>query len=83
MENLPIYSAIVLAAYTLNRLDVIDPFAMIFLSCRVGQSAIHLISTSQWAVFLRANFYVPQLLMQAYWIYSLYNIANESLQVAV
>lgn len=71
VENLPIYAAIVLAAYATNQLAIIDGLATVFLGLRVGQVLMHAISTHPTVVFIRANFWIAQMLIVAYWIVKL------------
>lgn len=63
VENLPVFAAIVLAAYALGRPEVVDPWAQYVLWFRLAQSTVHLISINPWMVFLRANLFIIQLLL--------------------
>lgn len=60
LENLPIFAAIVLAGVVLGKAAVVDQVAIFVLCARLAQSVTHLIGTSHWLVFLRANFLVVQ-----------------------
>ncbi len=71
IENLPLFAAVVLAAFVTNQLPVIDKLAMIYLGLRLAQSGIHIISTGPAFVFVRANFWVAQTAILAYWVLSL------------
>lgn len=71
VENLPIYAAIVLAAAVLGKNEVVDSVACIFLLARVGQTVVHLIGTSHWLVFLRANLFVVQVALSFWMIWGL------------
>lgn len=71
IENLPVYAALVLAAYATNQLAIIDGLACVFLGLRVGQVLVHAISTSASAVFIRANLWIAQCLIMGYWILKL------------
>lgn len=71
VENLPVYGAIVLAAFALGKNPVVDALAGVFISLRVAQSVVHLISTSHWMVFLRANLFIAQLLLCGWMIWGL------------
>jgi uncharacterized MAPEG superfamily protein len=72
VENLPIYAAIVLAASALGRTDAVDGWvAAAFIFLRLAQSVVHLISTSHWFVFMRANLFVPQILLCLYMVWGL------------
>lgn len=68
VENLPVYAAVVLAAFALGQLTVVDQLAGVFLALRLGQSLIHAVSTSPAMVFIRANLYIAQMALIAYWI---------------
>ncbi|MES2489579.1 MAG: MAPEG family protein [Pseudomonadota bacterium] len=71
LENLPIFAVLVFAAAFLNKSAVVDSLACYVLAARVAQSAVHLIGTSQALVFIRATFYVLQVLMFFYMFWSL------------
>lgn len=71
LENLPVFAAIVLSALALGKASVVDPVAPYVLYARLAQSAIHLMGTSHWLVFIRANFLVIQALLFAYMIWGL------------
>ena len=71
VENLPIYAALVLAAYATNQLAIIDGLACVFLGLRLAQVLVHAISTSASAVFIRANLWVAQVMIMAYWVLKL------------
>jgi len=71
VENLPVFAAIVLAAYATNQLAIVDGLAMVFLGLRFGQVLVHAISTSPTMVFIRANLWIAQMLIVAYWIVNL------------
>lgn len=71
VENLPVFAAIVLAAYALNKSAVVDQVAIYYLAARVAQSLVHLISTSHWMVFLRGNLFIVQGVLCFYMIWGL------------
>jgi len=71
VENLPVYAALVLAAYATNQLAIIDGLACVFLGLRVGQTVVHTISASASAVFIRGNLWIAQCLIMGYWILKL------------
>jgi uncharacterized MAPEG superfamily protein len=60
LENLPVFAAIVLAAYALGRVPVVDQVGAFVLYTRLAQSITHLIGVNHWLVFIRANFLVIQ-----------------------
>ena len=70
-EMFPIFGALALVAFASNRLAVTDPLAMWVLFARIGQSLTHLVSVSVPAVLLRANLFIVQILIYAYWSYRL------------
>lgn len=70
-ENLPVFGAIVFAAWALGRNEVVDSVAGIYLLARVAQSIVHMISISHWMVFLRANLFFVQVLLSAWMIWGL------------
>jgi uncharacterized MAPEG superfamily protein len=68
VETLPVVAAVILAAAAAGRVEVTDSLAMPLLFARLGQSTVHLISTSVPMVMLRATLFVVQLLIVASWI---------------
>jgi len=68
VETLPVVAAVILAAAAAGRAEVTDSLAMPLLFARIGQSTVHLISTSVPMVMLRATLFVVQLLIVASWI---------------
>jgi uncharacterized MAPEG superfamily protein len=71
VETLPVVAAVILAAAVAGRSAVTDPLAMPLLYARLGQSVVHLISTSVPMVLLRATLFVVQLAIVASWIFRL------------
>ncbi|WP_411816000.1 MAPEG family protein [Hyphococcus sp. DH-69] len=71
-ENLPVSAAILLYAIATNQMGVTDGLAYIFLGARIGQSLVHLISTSRTFVLIRFSFFVIQILILLVWLYSLF-----------
>ena len=66
-ENLPMFTALVVAANLTGRASVTDPLAMWVLGARIGQSVTHLASTSIPAVQLRFGFYLAQIAIMGWW----------------
>lgn len=64
-ENLPIFGALIAVALITGRQGATDGLAMWFLAARIGQSVVHLISTSNLAVNIRFAFYLAQWFMMA------------------
>jgi uncharacterized MAPEG superfamily protein len=72
VENLPVYAAIVLAASALGRTEAVDGWvAAAFILLRLAQGLVHLAGTSHMLVFVRANLFVPQVLLCFYMIWGL------------
>lgn len=67
-EFLPFALAILLYGVATGQNHITDPLALTLLALRVGQSTIHLISTSRAAVILRFTLMLPQALILVYWI---------------
>lgn len=70
-ENLPVFAALILVAMVTGNGAVTDPLARWVLVARVAQSTVHLISTSEVAVTIRATLQSVQLGIMAYWVYQL------------
>ena len=70
-ENLPIFGALILVAMVTQNVAITDPLARWVLVARVAQSTVHLISTSEMAVSIRATIYGVQLGIMAYWVVQL------------
>jgi len=66
-ETLPLFAALALGASLGGRLDVLDGLAMWVLYFRIGQSLVHIASTSVPAVQLRAAFFFAQITIYLYW----------------
>ena len=71
VENLPVFAAIVLAAYALGKNAVADSVGAYVLYLRLIQSTIHMVSVSAAAVFFRAIFFTLQALLFLYMIWQL------------
>lgn len=71
VEHMPMFIAVVVVAFMLGRLPVVDPLAPYLLAARIFQSVVHLLGTSHTLVFLRANFFVVQLALLGYMILNL------------
>jgi uncharacterized MAPEG superfamily protein len=63
LENLPIFAVIVLAAYASGKVAAISAIAPCVLYARIAQSCCHLIATNKPLVFLRAGFWLAQMLL--------------------
>ena len=73
VENLPVFAAIVLAAYALGKVPVVDTVAAWVLYLRIAQSVTHLIGISHWLVFIRGTFFTLQALLYLYMVWGLLN----------
>ena len=70
-ENLPAFASIIVVAAISGDTSITDPLALWALLARVGQSTIHIISTSNRAVKLRFAFLFTQFVIQIVWIIQL------------
>jgi len=64
-ETLPVFGALVVIALISGRNEVTDGLAMFALYARLGQSIVHLISTSPWMIRIRFAFYLVQWMLMA------------------
>ncbi len=65
LETLPLFAALILAAYYTNQIDIaIDPAIWILLA-RIAQSMVHLIGVNHWLVLVRFGFFLVQLVLMA------------------
>lgn len=71
LENLPVFAAIVLAAFAMGRLDAIATLAPCVLYARIGQSVAHLTGVGQVQVLIRASFWAAQLTLFVWMIVKL------------
>ena len=67
VENLPIFAALVAAAGFSGQFGVMEGTAMYVLYARLGQSIVHMISTSPAMVWIRATFFFIQVLLMAWY----------------
>lgn len=68
LENLPVSATVFLLAISTGHSALLAPYAPLFLMARIGQSLIHIVSTSPLAVALRFSAYTLQLGLLVYWI---------------
>jgi uncharacterized MAPEG superfamily protein len=71
IEGLPIFAALVAIAALSDQLAITDTFAWWVVAARIAQSVTHMIGTTHWLVFVRANFFAVQLLLYALMIIGL------------
>jgi uncharacterized MAPEG superfamily protein len=67
IEGLPVFGGLLAVAIMTSRAAITDPAALWFLSARIAQSVIHLISTSPMAVSLRFTAFAIQMVIAIYW----------------
>ncbi len=72
-EGFPFFGGSLLLALATGSTAITDPLALVALACRLGQSTVHLISTSAMAVNLRFSFLLAQIGIVAYWLVKLYS----------
>lgn len=70
-ENLPTVAALIVLAVATGNRDVTDPAALVLVAARIGQSLVHLRSTSNRAVSLRFVFFAVQAGIVGYWVVAL------------
>ena len=71
LESLPVFLAIIVSAHVSNKVSLIDQLATYVFPLRVLQTLCHLSGTGQLNVFLRANFFLGQVLLFALMIWKL------------
>jgi uncharacterized MAPEG superfamily protein len=70
-ESIPLFIGVMLLALVTGNAQITDPTAMLLVYARVGQSAVHLVSTQVPAVLLRFAFFVFQVALIVCWIVQL------------
>ena len=70
-ENLPVFASLVLGAAAAGKGAITDPLALIAVYARIAQSTVHLLSTSQIAVAIRATFWTVQMAIMLSWVWRL------------
>ncbi|MDD3518085.1 MAG: MAPEG family protein [Chromatiales bacterium] len=71
IESAPFIVAPLLLALATGHTDVTDPLACVVLAARIAQASVHLWSTSEAAVKLRAVFFIMQAAIAFYWTVAL------------
>jgi uncharacterized MAPEG superfamily protein len=71
-ESFPFFGGTLLLALATGSTAVTDPLALIALALRIGQSTVHLTSTSVMAVNLRFSLFLAQIAVVAYWLVRLF-----------
>lgn len=67
-EFFPVFGGILAVAALTRNTGLTDPLALWALAARVGQSSVHLASTSATAVTIRFGFFLAQFAIAAYWV---------------
>ena len=67
LEYLAGSAALMLVAIATGNTAITDGLAMVVLGCRIGQSVIHMISTAQPMVMLRATLFTVQIVIWVIW----------------
>ena len=57
-----------LLAMATQTTEITNPLALIVLTARIGQSSIHLVSTSNLAVQARFSLFLVQVVISLYWL---------------
>ena len=70
-ENLPLAIGVMLLAIVTGNADITNPTAMWFLYARIGQSLVHLASSSTPAVMIRFTFFLVQFGLLLCWVVQL------------
>jgi uncharacterized MAPEG superfamily protein len=71
LENLPIFTLLVLSASAMGKSDLIAPHAAYVFYLRLVQSAIHLVGVNHWFVLARFTFWLPQVGLFAFMFWQL------------
>ncbi len=66
-EGFPIFGGLLLLAIASDTMAITNGLAYILIGARLGQSLIHLASTSVAAVFVRFGFFLVQVVIALYW----------------
>jgi uncharacterized MAPEG superfamily protein len=75
LENLAIFAALLLYAIATQRTAITDGLAMWLLYARIGQSVVHMISTSPPMVMVRATLFSVQMLISLWWAWQFMHAA--------
>lgn len=77
-ECLPAFAATIIVAHVSGQSAITDPWALWALAARLCQSTVHIISTSNRAVMLRASLLMVQWALQIYWIAQILSVLGSS-----
>ena len=67
-ESFPFVGGLMLLAMATQTTEITNPLALIVLAARIGQSSIHLVSTSNLAVQARFSLFLVQVVISLYWL---------------
>lgn len=67
-ESFPFVGGLMLLALATQATEITNPLALIVLAARIGQSSIHVASTSNLAVQLRFSLFLVQVGISLYWL---------------
>jgi len=70
-ESFPFFGGVLIAALATQNVAITDPLALIMLAARIGQSSMHVLSTSVMAVNVRFSLFLVQVLCALYACYGL------------
>ncbi len=70
-ENIPIYMGVLLYAMVSGHTEITNATACWLLYARIGQSLVHLASTSSAMILVRFTFFLVQFLLVACWVVQL------------
>lgn len=71
LETLPIFAALILAAWYTDQMDLAVSPALWILLARIAQSTVHLIGVNHWLVLVRFSFFLIQLVLMAFLAWNL------------
>jgi uncharacterized MAPEG superfamily protein len=71
VEGFAIFGGLLLVAIVTGRQEVTDPLAYWLVAARIAQSTVHLASLSVLAVNIRFSFFAVQIMIAAFWVWSL------------
>lgn len=71
LEGFPIFGGLLLLAIVTDRQYITDPLAYWLVAARVAQSMVHLSSLSVLAVNVRFAFFIVQIFIAVWWVWSL------------
>jgi len=76
-ESFPIIGGLLLLAIATDAMAITNGLAYLLIGARLGQSLIHLISTSESAVFVRFTFFLIQIVIALFWVVQLVKLFTQ------